>query len=160
MDPVVIEFDLTLSPQPPVAIPDAQLKAVLLGLVNELVGDAPADHLHLASNVVPADKGHVVGDFTEVTVGEMPGYAASAFGAGPIIASQLVKDTDGNWCYITPLVEIIATGVGTGVTIQSVYITDNANAVLNGHANLASPIPVTMPGQGFVGVIKMKLLAV
>lgn len=156
MDPQLVEFDLTLSPQPGVALEDATLGNILQQFSDYVLGTGVAPiHLHLATNAPAINKASLIGDFTEVTVGEMPGYALLSMAT----ALTPIKDTDGNWCVVF-LASIVASGVGTGCTIQSIFLTDHADALVIGAAILPTPIPVVTTGQGFVGVLKCKVIGV
>jgi hypothetical protein len=131
-------------------IPDANMSAVLTAIELAL-GTAVTGlvHVHLYTNNLTPSKTNVLGDFTELTVAEVPGYAAQS---ANWFAGVPFRRQDGNWEDPSSLVDptFAATGaVPAPVSVYGFFLTDSTDAILLGSGLFDSPFTFTAIGDGF-----------
>jgi hypothetical protein len=132
-------------------IPDANvgtlLTAMLLKLGTAVTG---LTHLHLYTNDLTPTKTSVLGDFTELTNVEVPGYAT---GSVNWFAGVPFRRQDGVWESPSSLADPHFTATGTvpaPIVVYGFFATDSTDAILLGAGRFTSPFTFMAVGDGFV----------
>lgn len=157
MQPIPVQWPFVVGPNG--GFTDAMLRALLVGLYGAPTGLMinNNDTLHLFKNNFNPTKNNVLGDFTEVTVVDFPGYAPQQVGApaGP------GRDVDGNWeNNAIAALQWIVNGVPlpAGIPVYGVFLTDNAGALLKGFYRFANPVTLGAVGTQVLILPSVKVL--
>jgi len=135
--PTIQRTDFSPDPQQWV-LPESQMK-VFLDALRVLVNPG---HIHLYVNDITPDKASVLGDFTEMVVGDVPGYGAAAMDR-----SVVVRGDDGKWMLQFVAAPIVCTGPTSGDNVAyGWFMTDAADAVLLGAGRFPAPVAFMVAG--------------
>lgn len=126
--------------------PDAMLKELVLAIENDTTLFPASWKLHLYTNNLIPTRNNVVGDFTELTNVEVPGYVVTA----PTWNGTPVRNPSGSWEDRGSVSLFAATGtVPSPQIVYGWYATNSAGSVLIGAGALATPFTYTKNGDGF-----------
>ena len=132
-------------------VPDVNMSGVLTAILAQMgtVGTGLV-HVHLYTNNLIPTKTNVLGDFTELTNVEVPGYAAQS---ANWFAGVPVRQPTGGWEGPDSLADptFIATGAPPApIAVVGYFLTDSTDAILLGSGAFASPFTFQSTGDGFV----------
>lgn len=129
-------------------IPDTLLPDVLTDIELDTNFFPAGFVIRLYTNNLTPTKTNVIGDFTELTVVEVPGYAAVA----PAWNGTPVRKQDGSWEDLASLATFVAAGgppPGPGTVVYGWYATDAAGTLLLGSGLFDTPFTFVQDGDGF-----------
>lgn len=131
-------------------IPDSTMSALLTAILLKM-GTAVTGllHLHLFTNDFTPDKDSVLGDFTELTNVEVPGYVEADVNW---FAGVPFRRSDGSWesPNSEPDASFIATSAPPApIVVYGYFLTDSTNAILKGSGRFTSPYTFELIGDGF-----------
>lgn len=129
-------------------LPDALLSEILLAIEGDTAIFPAGWDIRLFSNDITPDPASVIGDFVEVIVGDVPGYApvAGSWAGVP------VRKADGSWeDQGTGPSAFQATGATTGANVAfGWFATEGAGATLVGSGRFDDPFNFAAAGDGFL----------
>lgn len=146
MQPIRAVMPITVVPG--MGLTDHQLQLLLEAVLSPAgLILAGTDHMHLYKNNFTPGKNNVLADFSEVLVGDLPGYAPQAL---PLTIEG--RDVDGNWEADTSPLQWIVTGaaLASALTVYGFFITDAANAVLKAWYKFPTPVVLLNVGDQVV----------
>lgn len=131
-------------------VPDV-LMAGIMTAVELALGTAITGlvHVHLYTNNLSPTKTNVLGDFTELTNVEVPGYAVKS---ANWFAGVPFRRSDGTWEDPSSLVDptFVATGAPpVPIVVYGAFLTDSTDAILVGSGIFTVPFTFTLIGDGF-----------
>lgn len=131
-------------------IPDGNMSGLLTAILAQLgtVGTG-ALKVHLYGNNLTPTRTSVLGDFTEVTNVEVPGYVAAD---ANYFAGVPFRQPTGGWEGPDSLADpsFVATGAPpVPKVVYGFFVTDTTNAILLGSGVFNSPFTFTLSGDGF-----------
>lgn len=132
-------------------IPDVSMAAILTAILLK-IGTAVTGvcHVHLYTNNLTPNKNNVLGDFTELTTVEVPGYLAAVANWW---AGVPYREVDGSWSSpdSVPDPSFSATGVvPSPTTVYGIFVTDSTNLILLASGIFTTPFVFNSLGDGFV----------
>jgi hypothetical protein len=130
-------------------VPDV-LMSGLITAIEGVLGTAATGlvNVHLYTNVLTPTKNNVLGDFTELTNVEVPGYATKS---ANWFAGVPFRRQDGAWESPSSLVDpdFVATGPPPGpISVYGFFATDSTNAILLGSGAFTVPFTFVQTGDG------------
>lgn len=132
-------------------VPDVSMSGLLTALLAQLGTVATGlIHVHLYTNSLSPSKTNVLGDFTELTNVEVPGYGPSP---ANWFAGSPVRQPTGGWEGPDSLADpsFLATGtVPSPIAVVGFFLTDSTNAILLGSGVFGTPFTFQSAGDGFV----------
>jgi hypothetical protein len=128
-------------------IPDLEVQEMILALETDLNIFPAAGVVRLYTNDFTPTKSNVVGDFTQLTNVEVPGYVAVALAWG----GTPVRKQDGSWEDLGALINYSAAGgpPPAPIVVYGWYLTDAGNTAVFGSGRFASPFTFSADGDGF-----------
>lgn len=131
-------------------IPDANMAGVITAILAQLgTTGTGAVKIHLYTNNLSPTKANVLGDFTELTTMEVPGYAAAS---ANWFAGVPFRQPTGGWEGPDSLADPSFVATGAPPSPQIVYgwfATDSSNAILLGSGQFTNPFTFSLSGDGF-----------
>lgn len=127
-------------------LPRAMLKAFLLAVEGSGTLFPSGYTLRLYTNNLTPLPTSVVGDFTELTNVEVPGYTP----ATPTWNAAPYANNDGSWTDNMTLAPFTATGAASPpTTVYGWFLTDSGKTTLLGAGLLDAPFTFSLSGDGF-----------
>jgi hypothetical protein len=132
-------------------LPDVTM-GQLLTAIQAILGTVSTGlvHIHLFVNNLTPTKNNVLGDFTELTSAEVPGYAAASANWYAGVPRRL---NTGAWedpsSLADPSFICAGSAPGSPTTVYGWFATDSTNAILLGSGRFAVPFTFTLLGDGF-----------
>lgn len=128
-------------------LPDADLKVLILAIEADVTLFPPGAVVRLdTTNFTPGPQ-TVLGDFTELTALEVPGYAPAALGW----AGAPIRKNDGSWedQGLAPIPFGATSDPAAPVPVYNWYATDAGGTTLIGSGHLDVPFTFSTSGDGF-----------
>jgi len=128
-------------------LPDTSVQEIIAALEVDAILFPAGMLLHLDTTDFTPTRATVLGDFTELTNIQVPGYVAAA----PAWNGTPLRKADGSWEDLMALVSFIAAGgpPPVGITVYNWFLTDVAGTVLVASGRLSNPFTFVADGDGF-----------
>lgn len=128
-------------------LPDLEVAEIITALETDVNIFPAAGVVRLFTNDFTPLKSSVVGDFTQLTNVEVPGYAAVALAWN----GTPVRKQDGSWEDLGALMNYLAAGgpPPAPIVVYGWYLTDAGNTTVFGSGRFAAPFTFSDDGDGF-----------
>lgn len=131
-------------------VPDVNMAALMTAIQAQLgtAGTGVID-IHLFTNDLTPTKVNALGDFTELTNVEVPGYLKKSVNW---FAGTPYREQDGSWTCPNSLADpsfVASADPPSAQTVFGFFATDSTDAILVGSGRFAVPFVFTKSGDGF-----------
>lgn len=128
-------------------LPDVEVAEIITALEADVLIFPAAGVVRLFTNDFTPLKSSVVGDFTQLTNVQVPGYAAVALAWN----GTPVRKQDGSWEDLGALMNYLAAGgpPPAPIVVYGWYLTDAGNTAVFGSGRFAAPFTFSADGDGF-----------